>query len=120
MFSSIQCAARWSGWQPEVTHWILALGDQPHLRFETLRAMTDFSARHANRVCQPSYQGRPRHPIFLPKNVFLELIASSAAHMKEFLAGQDIVLQELDDPGLNLDIDRPEDYETALRLWSQG
>src|SRR6267143_6254739 len=32
MFSSIQCAARRPGWKMSLTHWALALGDQPHLR----------------------------------------------------------------------------------------
>src|SRR3954451_15420106 len=35
MFSSIQCAARWQGWDPTLTHWAIILGDQPHLGMET-------------------------------------------------------------------------------------
>jgi hypothetical protein len=58
--------------------------------------------------------------VFLPKEVFMELFASSAAHMKEFLAGREIAMCELDEPGLDLDIDRLEDYENALRMWSNA
>src|SRR5437660_1384898 len=29
MFSSIQCAARWAGWKPNLTHFAIVLGDQP-------------------------------------------------------------------------------------------
>src|ERR1017187_7331029 len=29
MFSSIQCAVRWPGWQSALTHWAIVLGDQP-------------------------------------------------------------------------------------------
>src|ERR1051326_7538368 len=32
MFSSIQCAAAWRGWEEPLTHWAVVLGDQPHLR----------------------------------------------------------------------------------------
>src|SRR6185503_15148995 len=28
MFSSIQCAANWQGWNQDLTHWIVTLGDQ--------------------------------------------------------------------------------------------
>src|SRR5881396_1156340 len=28
MFSSIQCAARWRDWKPNLRHWVIALGDQ--------------------------------------------------------------------------------------------
>ena len=30
MFSSIVCAANWSGWRTEISSWAIALGDQPH------------------------------------------------------------------------------------------
>src|SRR5205823_9731144 len=63
MFSSIQCAARWGGWNAELTHWTIALGDQPHLRPDTLRALLHFAGAQSNQVCQPSPRGRPRHPV---------------------------------------------------------
>src|SRR5436309_4018491 len=37
MFSSVQCAARWSGWKAGLTHWAIVLGDQPQISRETLR-----------------------------------------------------------------------------------
>src|SRR6185503_3883247 len=42
MFSSIQAAARWHGWNASLTHWAIALGDQPHLASETLRVASGF------------------------------------------------------------------------------
>jgi molybdenum cofactor cytidylyltransferase len=120
MFSSIRCAAQWPGWTPGISHWAVVLGDQPHVRFQTLQAMAEFSAAHPERICQPGYRGRARHPVFLPKAVFMELLASPAAHMKEFLAGREIAMCELADPGLDLDIDRPEDYENALRMGAES
>src|SRR4051812_41510491 len=44
MFSSVTCAARWSGWNPSLTHWLLTLGDQPHLHNEILRGLIDFAS----------------------------------------------------------------------------
>ena len=116
MYSSIQCAARWPGWQPGLTHWAIVLGDQPHLQRQTLRRVRDFTARHPARVCQPARQGHGRHPVLLPKAVFRQLAGSRAATLRAFLAARArrIALCELDDPGLDLDIDRPEDYENAL------
>jgi molybdenum cofactor cytidylyltransferase len=118
MFSSIQCAAQWPGWQGALTHWAIVLGDQPHLRPQTLRRVLDFSAAQPGRVCQPARQGHGRHPVVLPKAVFQQVAATTAATLKEFLAGpgRQVALCELDDPGLDLDIDRPEDFEAALKL----
>ena len=115
MFSSIQCAAQWPGWKAALTHWAIILGDQPHLQRQTLQRVLDFSAAHPGRVCQPARQGHGRHPVLLPKKQFHQLAASTADTLKEFLAAEapQAVLCEMDDPGLNMDIDRPEDYEQA-------
>jgi molybdenum cofactor cytidylyltransferase len=122
MFSSIQCAARWRGWRDELTHWVIVLGDQPHLRPDTLRALLDFAGKHSSQVCQPSRRGRPRHPVVVPNTVLAKLNDSHADTLKEFLqtlpAG--VALCELDDPGLDFDMDTPADYAQALRLFREG
>src|SRR5438552_13106264 len=43
MFSSIQCAAQWKGWNARITHWAIVLGDQPHLPLSLLRSLLDFA-----------------------------------------------------------------------------
>jgi molybdenum cofactor cytidylyltransferase len=63
MFSSIRCAAAWEGWHADLTHWVVVLGDQPHLRLESLRPLIDFAAVHPESVCQPSWNGHGRHPV---------------------------------------------------------
>jgi molybdenum cofactor cytidylyltransferase len=119
MFSSIQYAARWGGWLAQLTHWAIVLGDQPHLRPDTLRALLEFTAANPQQVCQPSRRGRPRHPVVVPKTVFVELKDSRAETLKEFLQAvpSGAALCELDDPGLDFDVDTPADYEQALRLF---
>ena len=87
MFSSIQCAANWPAWNANLTHWIITLGDQPHLRAETLQALLDFGAAHAGKICQPLRQGRRRHPMLLPRNMFLALKNSTARDLNFFFAG---------------------------------
>ena len=118
MFSSIQCAANWPGWQPGLTHWIITLGDQPHLCPETLQALLDFGAAHAGKICQPLRQGRRRHPVLLPQNIFLALKNSTARDLKDFLQSMsgDFAGWESDDAGLDFDLDTPADYERALRF----
>jgi molybdenum cofactor cytidylyltransferase len=120
MFSSIQCAAQWPGWQAALTHWAIVLGDQPHLQRQTLRQVLDFSAAQPGSVCQPSRHGHGRHPVLLPQAVFRQVAGSTAATLKEFLGvrPRPVALCELNDPGLDLDIDRPEDYRKALELAS--
>ncbi len=121
MFSSIQCAAQWPGWKTALTHWAVVLGDQPHLRDETLRRAIEFARKHPRSVCQPMRAGHRLHPVFLPKREFERLADSAAADLKEFLslARHAATFRPPDDPGLELDIDRPQDYQKALVLADQ-
>src|SRR5207249_2895180 len=86
MFSSIRCAAKWDGWMPGISHWVITLGDQPHLRPETFEALINLSGKHPSKICQPSHSGHLRHPVVLPKRIFLRLRNSRTITLKEFLA----------------------------------
>jgi molybdenum cofactor cytidylyltransferase len=94
------------------------LGDQPHLQPQTLRRVLEFSAAQPAKVCQPARRGHGRHPVLLPETVFRQLAGSMAATLKEFLAARprEVNFCEVDDPGLEVDIDRPEDYDKAVEL----
>ena len=111
-----ECAALWQGWNAALTHWAIVLGDQPHLRAETLRELLGFTAAHPERICQPMYGGHRRHPVLLPKAIFSLLATSTAGDLKQFLQPYQIAGCGVDDAGLELDIDWPEDYHRALQL----
>lgn len=117
MFSSIQCAAQWRGWAPELTHWAVVLGDQPHVPASTLRSLQAYAAAHPNRICQPSRLGRPRHPVILPRQAFVLLAGSTARDLREFLKthAEPVALCDIDDAALDLDLDYPADYERAVK-----
>src|SRR5437868_5542327 len=57
MFSSIQCAAQWKNWCEGLTHWAIALGDQPHLPSSLLRSLFAFARERPHKICQPSRNG---------------------------------------------------------------
>lgn len=116
MFSSIQCAASWSGWSEALTHWVLVLGDQPHLQLTTFEQLLDFVRQNPDRVCQPLCRSQWRHPVVLPKPVFERLSSSKEQTLREFLEGCDRAGFACDDPGLDHDIDTPEDYQKALEM----
>jgi molybdenum cofactor cytidylyltransferase len=115
MFSSILCAANWTGWNNEIAVWAIVLGDQPHLRLETLRTVLEFHARHPAAICQPEFGGHARHPVLLPRPAFEELKQTQAKTLKTFLKqiSCPLVKCPIADPGLALDLDTPEDYKQA-------
>jgi CTP:molybdopterin cytidylyltransferase MocA len=116
MFSSILCAANWLGWRPSITHCALVLGDQPHLRRETLAELLAFCRDHPGQVCQPSRNGRPRHPVIMPRPILSQVTESSVDNLKDFLLTIKVALLESNDEGLDVDIDRPKDYQLARVL----
>jgi len=120
MFSSIRCAAQWAGWATELTHWAITLGDQPHLRLETLQALLAFAATQPDKVCQPRRQGHFRHPVLVPKAVFLQLGTTPAPTLKNFLETLCVAGCDVDDPGLDQDIDTPAEYEKALAMYCES
>ena len=115
MFSSILCAAGWPGWKDKIATWAIVLGDQPHLRPETLRQLLDFHGANADAVCQLEFNGHARHPVLLPRRAFNELKESQAETLKDFLKQTSIrcLRCSVADPGLALDLDTPEDYQQA-------
>ena len=113
MFSSIVCAANWPGWKEEIASWAIMLGDQPHLRLETLRQLLECSLQNAGAICQPEFEGRTRHPVILPRAAFGQLKNTQAATLKDFLKHISLpcVQCPVDDAGLSLDMDTPADYK---------
>jgi molybdenum cofactor cytidylyltransferase len=113
MFSSIICAANWNGWQSEISSWAIVLGDQPHLQTEILARLMEFHAQNKNKICQPMSGGRLAHPVILPSSTWKELRIARAATLKDFLklAAVPRVQFEVDDSGVLLDMDTPEDYK---------
>lgn len=120
MFSSIQCTARWTGWMDNTMSRVIVLGDQPHLRPDTLQALMDFHFSHAKAICQPVFEGRERHPVMLPNEPFNALTDANAETLKDFLKLINCprVLCPMEDPGLALDMDTPEDYNKLKHLIS--
>lgn len=121
MFSSIQCAAAWTGWAGGIDRVVIALGDQPHLANETLRRLMRFSEENPKSICQPGRGGRARHPIALPRAILEELAAAQCGMMKEFLASRVAMRRvvEVDDAGLEMDLDTMEDYGRVSGLGGQ-
>ena len=118
MFESIRCAARWTGWKPGITHHAIVLGDQPLVQEATVAALLAFATQHLDNICQPSRNGRGRHPVIVPRHIFEKVESSQAQHLKDFLLAQPMQPARFESPdaGLDMDLDTPEDYQRALAI----
>jgi molybdenum cofactor cytidylyltransferase len=112
MFSSLQCAAEWTGWNSGLTHFVIILGDQPQLdSAAVLRPLLQFARDHSNAICQPALHGRPKHPVVLPRPAMEELRDAPDVTLKGFLARRPVELCAMSEEALNIDLDYPEEYE---------
>lgn len=101
------------------------LGDMPCIEPDTFEVLIEHAA--ADHIVRPQYHGRAGHPVIFGRNFWNELSllqdeegARSVIHRHP----QACMHIEVDDPGVLMDADRPEDLE-ALRerytgMWCSG
>lgn len=112
MFSSLQEASRWTGWGSTLTHWIISLGDQPHIQISTLCLLLDAARKNPTRICQPAFHGRAAHPIILPANNFRELAQSDIPSLRAYVRMREAfrLRVAVEDAAVSHDLNTPEDY----------
>jgi CTP:molybdopterin cytidylyltransferase MocA len=66
MFSSLQEASRWTGWLSTLTHWIISLGDQPHIETSTLCVLLNAARKIPRAFASRRLTDETAHPIILP------------------------------------------------------
>jgi molybdenum cofactor cytidylyltransferase len=120
MFNSIQCAARWPGWNDSLTHFVIILGDQPQISRSSLQLLLAQVRANPAKICQLSYGQKPKHPVALPRAIFNPLSTSSALNLRAFLEGFPHLrhLLKTSDDSLDFDLDSPADYELARRRFN--
>ena len=112
MFSSLQEASRWTGWLSTLTHWIISLGDQPHIQISTLRLLLDAARKNPTRICQPALNGQTAHPIILPGSNFRELAQNDIPDLRTYIRTREALRLRVavEDAGVFRDLDTPEGY----------
>jgi len=95
-----------------LTHWIIALGDQPHIQISTLRLLLDAARKNPTRICQPAFRGRAAHPIILPASNFRELAQTDIPDLRTYIRTREAFRLRLavEDAGVSQDLNTPEDY----------
>lgn len=115
MLSSVQAGLRALG--PEVAAAMLAPGDLPDLRADTVERVR--SAWEADRlhVCAPIHGSRRGHPLMIPRRFWPELLAlGQGESLRTFLHRQaDVTRVPVEDPGIHADLDTPDDYRRSRR-----
>jgi molybdenum cofactor cytidylyltransferase len=93
---------------------LIVLGDQPFIRPQTLNQIIEEYRRTRAQIIIPTHRGNRGNPVLLDRSVFSEVMALEGdigcrAIFTHHL--EDIVKIEVEDEGILLDLDRPEDYD---------
>jgi len=101
----------------DATGVLICLCDHPLVRPETIEAMVSLHARRPDAIIIPAYRGRKGHPTLFPRFVLEDL--GKVATLRDVI-GQHrakISLLDVDDDGVILDMDTPEDYRKILERY---
>jgi len=121
MMGSVVTAARHAGKFPSLSHLIIALGDQPHIHLETLRALLKACQQDQDRIVRVVFNGKPGHPLALPAHLLEKLSTTSSETLRDFigLSSQEVCDLTCCDSGVLLDLDTPDEYAQGLRQVDQ-
>ncbi len=93
---------------------LIILGDQPFIRAQTMDQVVRAYRRDHAQIVIPEYQGSRGNPVLLDRSVFSEVLALQGdvgcrSIFNNHLVG--ILKVEVEDRGILLDIDNPQDYD---------
>jgi molybdenum cofactor cytidylyltransferase len=95
---------------------LVHLGDHPMVRVETFRAIVDSYDRTGKPIVIARHGGRRGHPVIFDRALFGELLSAPEEEGARHVVNADasrVSYVDLDDPGINLDLDTPADLERA-------
>ena len=97
--------------------WLIALGDMPHIKPDTIRAVANAIAQGAA-FAMPVYQGQRGHPVGIHSKFRPDLLALKGdAGARAIIAAHksEVQLIATQDPGILIDVDTAADYQKLLR-----
>jgi len=98
----------------DATGVLVCLCDHPLVRTATIEAMLSAHARMPDAIIIPVYNGRKGHPTLFPRLLLEEL--GTGATLRDIIGHhhEKISFLTVDDEGVILDMDTPEDYRRIL------
>jgi molybdenum cofactor cytidylyltransferase len=112
--SSLKCAIRATS--PDVDGVLVHLADHPLVQIATFRALADKYEETRSPILIARHGGHRGHPVLFAKDVFFELLAAPEGEGARFVVNTDparVVYVDVEDPGVNLDLDTPADLKRA-------
>ena len=101
---------------PEAAGALVHLGDHPMVRASTFQAIVDSYDHVGKQIVIARHDGRRGHPLIFDRAVFSELLSAPEEEGARYVVNADpsqVAYVDLDDAGINLDLDTPSDLKRA-------
>jgi molybdenum cofactor cytidylyltransferase len=101
---------------PDSTGALVHLGDHPMVRVETFRALAESYYQNGKLILIARHDGHRGHPVIFDRSIFGELLSAPEEEGARHVVNADssrVVYVDLNDPGINLDLDTPSDLARA-------
>lgn len=101
---------------PETSGIIVALCDYPLVMPDTVRTLIDQHLKYPECIITPVCKGRRGHPLLIPLIILEELAEGKT--LRDVLRKDATRIREvpLDDTGILIDMDTPDDYSTVCKM----
>ena len=110
MFSSVRAGIA----QVRARSWFLLPGDQPLVGPQVYARLLAASGD----IVVPAFKSKRGHPVLFDSRLIPEILAQPEdAILRDYVAARGYVTVEVDDEGIALDLDTPEDYEALRSRW---
>jgi molybdenum cofactor cytidylyltransferase len=119
MSTSVKAGIRALETDPDLAGVMMIPGDMPLVKLETVQGIIKKFQESSCPLIIPVYQGKKGHPVFFARSLFSEL-----KEVAGDIGAREVVRKNLDrccflevnDPGILVDIDCPEEYEKWVKL----
>jgi len=101
---------------PDASAALIHLTDHPTVKAETFAAVVDAYRQSKKPIVIARHGGRRGHPVLFDRSLFAELLDAPEDQGARTVVNADasrVVYVDVDDPGILLDLDTPEDLERA-------
>jgi molybdenum cofactor cytidylyltransferase len=113
MFSSVRAGVS----QIQAERFFVLPGDQPLVLHSTYKALLDQTAD----IVIPRYKGKKGHPVLFNGRCKSEILAMPDTEiLRNYIHGKNNVVNiDVNDPGIGMDVDTPEDYERVKAYYKE-
>lgn len=112
MFSSVRAGIQ----HVESNHFFIIPGDQPVVKTETFKLMLEYN----DNIVIPRYKGKKGHPVLFNSSLVNEILEYPDTEiLRNYIHSKEVKIIDVDDPGIGMDVDTPEDYQQVLKYYEE-